>query len=163
MIHGINSSNVASYTLVMNTDNHALSEYTNFPFNGVVRVGDVFFASASDGIYILDEGNTDNSVNISSEIQTGLFDTMTAIPKMAIITGSVTGELEMSISIDNGDFYMYPVVSENLGAHVEARCKFGRGLNVNGRYAQCGIKNISGSAFVIDSMRVYSYPPRKRR
>lgn len=169
MIHATNSNSLATYVLVMNTDNHSLAEYVNFPFNSIANMGDICFAASSDGIYIIDEGITDDNLNIDAEIQAGLFDTMTAISKEAIITGwvignvSTSGGLDVVVSVDNGDVYTYPAIPDNSGSHAEMRAKFGRGLNPKGRYVQCGIKNKQGAAFIIDNMRVYSYPPRKRR
>lgn len=169
MIHAINNNKAVIYTLVMNTDTHALTEYVNFPFNSAVIVDGICFVAASDGIYIIDEGDTDSGSNIDVEIQAGSFDTMTAISKMAIITGVVvnspltTGGIDVTVSIDNGDIYSYPALPEGDGSHIEMRAKFGRGLKPTGRYAQCGIKNKQGSAFTVDSMRIYSYPPRKGR
>ena len=167
MIHAINGS-AGPYTLVINTQNHALTEYTNFSFNSIAKIGNVYIAASADGIYVLDESATDNGTNIDAEIQTGLIDTLTSIPKEAIIagtaaTGTAEATLSVGISIDDGEEYTYPALQSGSGIHREFRAKFGRGLNQKGRYARVRVSNELGSPFAIDSVRVYSNPARKQR
>ena len=60
-------------TVVMNTANKAVSEYSGFNFNSVCRVGRHYFAANSSGIYVL-RGESDNGAPINAEIKAGSTD-----------------------------------------------------------------------------------------
>ncbi|MBF0290545.1 MAG: hypothetical protein HQK86_00155 [Nitrospinae bacterium] len=60
-------------TVVMNTANKAVSEYSGFNFNSVCRVGRHYMAANSSGIHIL-RGDSDNGAPINAEMKTGMTD-----------------------------------------------------------------------------------------
>lgn len=55
--------------VVMNTLNHALTQYQNMPFNNIVRVGGAIYGVSSNALYLL-ESDTDDGVAISASFET---------------------------------------------------------------------------------------------
>ncbi len=58
---------------VMNTENTALSLYTNYPFNSFAKIGDRYVGAASDGLHTLD-ADDDNGDAINARLRAGLSD-----------------------------------------------------------------------------------------
>jgi hypothetical protein len=56
--------------LVVNTETNSLFKYTNYPFNSFSGR----YAAYTDGIYELDNGNTDNGTDINAFFETGFID-----------------------------------------------------------------------------------------
>lgn len=139
----------------VNTESKAGSRYSNFNFTSLARVGDAFYASAPDGLYLLD-GQDDDGTFIDALILTGKFDFDSAYFKHvreAFIGYSSDKPIVLkTISSQDGvETVRYYTLSEHwTGADREARVKLGRG--VKSRYWQFEIRNFEGGQMELDRL-----------
>jgi len=141
-------------TYVLNTQSGGISEYTNYNFNSFSYP----YAIASDGLYLLDEGDTDNGGKITASIKTGLLDFGSALHKQvpyAYLGVTSTGELMLNTITTNHGIkkeIWYKVKATN-GAVDTARVKLAKGTKA--KYWQFELSNeIDGEKFDIESMEV---------
>ncbi|MCK5608570.1 hypothetical protein KAR91_42200 [Candidatus Pacearchaeota archaeon] len=143
-------------TSVMNTENNAVTEYSNFGFNSFCVFNGKYLGAKSDGIFEL-TGDTDYA-SPSPALVNGTF-TLPTIdagkgqprkPRDAWIAGR-KGEIQLSVAVDEKTTYNYS--SEIIDPDIhEERIKIGRGIR--GRFFSFIITNVDGSRFNISIMRV---------
>lgn len=137
---------------VMNTVTHAVSEYTNFPFNSYCEFNGKSLAASTSGLFSLG-GDLDGTANISASFSSGVSDFGTSQLKRAerVYLGYRADGL-MALKVTTGEsverwYELHASDTEN-GIH-EARIKLGKG--VKSRYWQFELVNKAGSDFEIDS------------
>jgi hypothetical protein len=133
-------------TIVMNTFTGAVSEYTGFGFDSITPT----HAGSANGLFELG-GDTDATVPIVAQIQTGKKQWGTALKKYAdIVFLSIKGLGVGRVAIlGETTSYTYNVALEKDGV---SRCKPGRGIREN--YLAFGFTKTDGLAFQLDSMEV---------
>lgn len=150
--------------VVMNISNHAVTEYPNYGFNSFCTFNEVALgAITGSGIYVL-SGNKDVAKRIDAEVVTGMVDTHKDVVRKQIeawLTGRTKGELKLTVHLNEGVLYDYPF--DRIRHKIdELRAKVGKGIKQ--RFAEFGVKNVAGSDFDIDSLRIDGEPvPRKTR
>lgn len=146
---------VASYeSYAINLKTGAVSHYTNFPFDNIVRFGDRFYGVKSDGIFEL-TGNTDNGTNIDAKVTTFMTDFGSPNNKRVLWTyllGRLDDGMNVTVNTDEGLSYTYPTVGANDGSMRTHRAKVGRGLK--GNYFSFTFENVDGADFEIDHVDV---------
>ena len=142
---------------VINTENTALSRYTNYPFNSFAKIGDSYVGAASDGLHTLD-GDDDNGDAINARLRQGLSDMgsrkLKQIPE-AYIGASVDGQLLMQvITVDERTGTkkgaIYKMANRGAVVNRENRIQFGKGLkSVDWDWI---LENVDGADFDIGSI-----------
>lgn len=141
--------------LVMNINNKAVTEYLNFAFNSLCKFNGKFYAANRNGIYLL-EGESDDTTPIEARIKTGVLDLgQPAIkrPRYAWMTYRAPKGIVLFVQTDEEEEIWeeeFPVIWEKIH---EARAKIARGLK--NRFMTFGLKNKDGSAFDIDTLRIF--------
>lgn len=130
----------------------AVTRYTDFAFDNVLRFGDKFFGVRADGVYEL-AGDTDDGAPIVAQVRT--FNTnfgatnIKRVPFM-YVSGQVGTDLKVGFVADKGVEYKYPVgLVREQGVHT-GRAK--AGLGVKGSYYNFSITNEDGQDFQIDRL-----------
>lgn len=148
------------YTFVLNTENEAISTYTNYDFNSIY--GNL--AANDIGIYEL-SGNTDNGATIESVIRTGLMDFGESRHKQipyAYLGLTNDGDVMLKSITDNYGIRnerWYKLVPSR-DATDTTRVKLGKG--VKARYWQFELMNINGADFDIESIELYPLVLKRR-
>jgi hypothetical protein len=136
----------------INTRNTAISKYTSYPYNSFAKFGDLYLASSSNGIFLL-EGAKDEAVNIDAKFATGLMgmgvDKLKRVIDMFLGIKS-DGKYDLKVTTDDGVESSYELTDTNPILHP-IRQKFGKGKR--GKYWKLKIYNKEGSDFEIDSIQ----------
>ena len=136
----------------INTKNMAISNYTNYPYNSFAKFGNLYLASSSNGIYLL-EGTKDETANINTKFSTGLMgmglDKLKRVIDMILGIKS-NGKYDLKVTTDDGIESTYELTDASSVPHPVRR-KFGKGQR--GKYWKLKIYNKEGSDFEIDSIQ----------
>lgn len=151
---GYTAAGVTHPTIVMQTQNLALTEYTNYPFNSFAKFNGIYLGASGTGIFAL-TGATDAGTIIDAAARVGTSDFGTShlkeVDRMYIGYRS-DGEMVLRVFTDEIHVRDYLVKNKGLsGLHVN-RVQMGKG--VIARYYQFEIQNRNGSDFELDVMEV---------
>lgn len=142
-------------TIVMNTLNGAVTEYTGFGFQSITPT----HAGSATGLFALG-GDKDGAARILARIQTGKRQWGSSlkvfITKVFLAIKS-TGTLKFHVDTRT-EAYNYPVIVAPSG---QSSAKPGRGIREN--YLSFGLSNPSGQAFTIDAIEVPEITSKNRR
>lgn len=137
-----------------NTDTFAHSQYENYDFDSMIRLGEKHYGSKDDGIYEL-TGSNDAGSEIDWFLSSHQTDAETALHKRwpkAYLGFSGDGFVYLRTIADNGKerIYMFKKTSPKLkGAGVT----LGRG--VKSRYWMCDLVGVDGSDIDIEQIEFY--------
>jgi len=141
--------------VVMNASHGAITEYNRFNFNSMAYRGDQLITASASGLYAVG-ANKDDGRDIDAVVLFGVTDMYEKILKRAReswITMRADGDVSLIVKVDEATEYYYPVEHKHGEQHAyESRAKIGRGIN--SRFIQFGLKNLGGSNFRIESMKV---------
>lgn len=138
---------------VVNTASLAPSEYRNFDFNSMARLGDRYYGVNDEGLFLLD-GSDDAGDPIEASILTGQLDFGSSYLKRceyAHVGYTASGELVMKvITTQDGarTERWYKAKTTVAGDDREGRFKLGKG--VKSRYWQFEWVNVEGADFELD-------------
>lgn len=144
-------------TLVLNTENTAVSEYSNFAFNSYAYLQGQLLACKDDGLYLLG-GDTDNGTEIEAILRTGLMDFGTSNKKIltdAYIGYTTSGRLLLkTLSTEGGTKQerWYELTAVTADSPTANRVKTAHG--VKARYWQFEIRNLDGNDFELEKIEV---------
>ena len=128
----------------------AVTRYTNYPFDNIVRFGNKFFGIRADGIFEL-TGETDDGVNIDATLTTFMTkfgaDNLKRV-KWLYLFGRMGEGVNVTFKADEGVGYTYQSVGMDDGTIRMHRARPGGKLR--GTYYEFTIQNINGSKFHID-------------
>jgi len=141
--------------IVMHLFNYAVSHYVNYNFNSLAHFNKVFLGANENGIYILD-GNEDLGEKIEAEIGSGVSDLggsgAISIPREAWLAYRSDGEMELDVKMDEHED-LPPITYDKIAhAIMDMRGKLGRGDKA--RFFTWKLKNVDGSDFSLESLRV---------
>lgn len=141
--------------VVMNILNYAVSEYKNYNFNSLVYFNGVFLGINEEGIYPLD-GNDDLGEPIQARIKSGVVDLggkgAITIPREAWLSYRSDDSMQLDIKVDEVMDLPSMFFSKVSRAITECRTKLGRGIK--GRFFTWDLKNVGGSDFSLESLRI---------
>ena len=149
----------------VNLSHFGVTEYSNVPFNSFCNYHGtgIYVGASEEGIFLLD-GEDDNGVKINATVQTGSEDLWSKMIRR-LREGFVTmrgGEISLDIILDEGR--LNPVkrnlVSVSDVMHEE-RFKTPRGLK--NRFFSVIIKNLGGSDFDVESLRIFCDEIQRRK
>lgn len=133
----------------VNLLNGAVTHYTNWPFQNVIRLGNKFYAVKSDGLYLIG-GYADVTAPISASVECFKtdFDSVNfkRVP-WTYLAGRFSNGVTVEASVDGGTVYPYDTHPVR-GEEGVVRAQLGRGLR--GTYYTLKFKNIDGGTFDVD-------------
>ena len=140
--------------VVMHLFNYAVSEYKNYNFNSLLHVNGVFLGLNEDGVYLLD-GDDDLGELIQARIKSGLEDfgeKAITIPREAWLAYRSDNGMQLDVRVDEVTDLPSMFFGKVARAITECRAKLGRGIK--GRFFTWDLKNVGGSDFSLESLRV---------
>ncbi len=150
-------------TIVSNTRNFAISEYTNFGFNSMCKFNGKYLYANSNGIYE-GGGDNDDGAQIDASYKTGAIDTYTTeIQRLrdCYLIFRSDGDIQLFSVGDEINSRTYHITGSHATTIHERRVKFERGIK--DRHFNFGISNVNGSSLEVDSAKILSEPIKKRR
>lgn len=141
----------------VNTETGAPTEYQNYPFNSMCRLGQRYFGAAEDGLYLLD-GSNDDGDPIRARILTGEMDFDSPNLKRverAYMGYTTRGDLVLKVIVTHAGKhteYWYQASALTSGERTETRVKIGEGIV--SRYWQFELVNSDGADFEIDRLDI---------
>ncbi len=152
-------------SIVMHLFNHAVSEYVNFNFNSLAFFKGFLIGTNEDGLFILG-GKDDLGQPIQADVRTGIHDLgkdgIIAFPKEAWLVYRTDGQLELDVEVEE-DGSPYPYIFERTHSNriTEVRETLGKGLT--DRFYTFTLKNLSGSDFDLESLRILGNVMKEKR
>ena len=144
-------------TIVMNTLNGAVTEYSRFAFQSITPN----LTGSALGLFALG-GDTDAGEPIVGRINTGARDWgSTQLKHIAAAYFSLrqtSGEAVFSVGVEGGRSYQYPMMLRGKGV---SRAVPGRGIREN--FLSFGFEVPGGQAFVLSGIEVNIHPSKTRR
>lgn len=137
----------------LNTESGAPTEYQNYPFNSMAKLGQRYYGAAEDGLFLLD-GDTDDGDPIRARILTGEMDFDSPNLKRierAYMGYTTRGDLVLKVIATHAGVqteYWYKAAALTNGERTESRVKIGEGIV--SRYWQFELVNSGGADFEID-------------
>lgn len=150
---GYNSDDGLWTGWVMNTQNAAVTNYSEWNFNSFATLSTVDIAASSTGLYALG-GSNDSGVPISAIAtfaKSDFGDSRLKRMPYAYIGVRATGQLYFITQTDDGVERVYSLVATAPGPRTE-RIQMARG--VTSRYWQFTLENVAGSDFRLDEMEL---------
>lgn len=142
--------------VVMNTQNNAVTEYDQVPYNSITKIGTgVYAAAAGDGLYYM-EGDLDDTANIDTYITTKLMNFGESKYKRvdrAYVAMSNDGPMVLKVITRNAlgtlteDWYELENTSDTMRTD---RIKLGKGLKSH--YWQFTLSNKNGADFNLSEL-----------
>ncbi len=149
-------------TIVMHTENSAITTYDNYAFNSLAKFNGVYIGAKSDGIFAL-HGDSDDGASISASAKIGITDFGTShLKKMdrCYVGYSSDGDMILRVSTDGvttRDYVLRGTGAPGVhGGHV----RIGKGIAA--RYWQFEIFNNAGSNFGLDVLEFKPTELRRR-
>jgi len=141
---------------VVGAKSFAHTQYSNYPFIALGKVGNQYLGVASDGVYLL-SGDADQSAEINVDVRTGFeaFDSDVLKRVLNVYAAMESDEeIEVQLNIDGEDtLRTYPLLRKgHLEGKTRARADGARGLR--SRYWQVGLLTRNGTSFEISEMNV---------
>lgn len=137
-------------TVALQTQNQALTTYTNYPFNSFARFNGLYLAAGTGGIFSI-TGATDNGTAIDAVARLAATDFGTSALKRIdrlYVGYRADGDLQLKVILEGDDEHTYLLphnAQESIHGH---HAKLGRGLAA--RYWQFEVANRSGADFSLD-------------
>ena len=149
-------------TWAMNLSTKAVTEFTNFEFTSYIEFGGNVYASSANGVYKLDDSNTDEAVNIYGAFATGNYnfdDSHTKRVPRIYVEMKATGDMRFSTTVPVGGTRGYGLYYDGVDAPRTRRIPIGRGpRSVTWKF---GANNMAGSYFEVS--RILAHPEIMRR
>lgn len=143
-------------TWVINYESNAVSRYTNFNFNGFSKIGDKYYATNSNGLYLLDGTKDEDSIFIPAKIVTGNIDLS------GIGVKSNARDIELYVKNDgtmtlrayasDNQYFDYKLSKVN---EVIAGSRVKLGMGRKAVYWQFELTNDQGTDFELDTTKIY--------
>lgn len=142
-------------TMVMNTQNKALTLFENYLFNSMCAFGGKHFGATSSEIFELDSDTKDNGVPIEWNFKTGYLDLEQKVKKKLIeawTSYKSDGDIKFTVMQPDGQQYEY-ILEGIETTETGLRVKFGKGIKT--KYIALNISNIDGSSIDLDELKLH--------
>lgn len=132
----------------------AVTHYTNYPFDNILRFGDKYYGVAPTGLFEIG-GSLDLTTAIDARVKT--FSTQLGSSKMKRVpyvysSGRSDGGVSVGVIADEGTTYSYESDWGEVAGSTNHRTQVGKGIR--GVYYAFDVSNISGSSLELDSLDV---------
>ena len=155
-LYAVGSSGAAvtyeAYSVSLLEETTAVTHYTNYPFDRIVRFGSKYYGVATDGLFEL-TGDLFDDVPIVAVVRTGETDFKAREVKRPIsmyVAGRVGGDFSVAVTSAEIKEYAYtyrPVLKTGARNY---RVMFGKGIRA--RYLSYAFSNTQGEDFDIDEL-----------
>jgi hypothetical protein len=139
-----------SYAINLTTG--AVTHYTNYPFDNILRFGSKFYGINSTGVWEL-TGDLDLTAPIDAHIKTFQTDfgtkNMKRLPYV-YLSGRSDGGVTIGVTADEGTTYSYPSQWGEAPGNTNHRVVPGKGLR--GVYFGLDVSNVAGGSLQLDSI-----------
>lgn len=162
MLSTISVATVVEYeAYAINLSTGAVSRYTEFPFDQILRFGNKHFGVRPDGIYEL-TGDTDDGDPIAASVKTFPTDfgvtNFKRIPYVYLM-GRFGGDMEVGTQVNEGSEYTFPAPAiRGSGVHA-LRAKIAQGIK--GNAWSFTFSNVDGADFDIERAEALITPTSK--
>lgn len=143
-------------TWVLNLRRGALTEYNNFTYNSFAQFNGQLLAASSDGLFALDNTDTDDGEDIDASVITAQTDfgstKLKRVPRLYVGYKSA-GDMELHTITSEDGTRKYLLTRNGIAGIQHRRVPMNRGPKT--RYWQFGIANRDGADFLIESLSAY--------
>lgn len=149
-------------TWAVNLPKKAVTEYTGLAPVGFAQIGQNYYMATGAGLFRLGIGDTDNGVEIASQVDLGKNDFGSSFHKRlprVYVSGKFSGAMEVHTVLAETGRRKYLLVDNLNPGFVQRRVPMGRGPR--SRYWQIGFANREGADFTLGS--VLALPTRDSR
>lgn len=146
------SSSYSAYAL--NSENRALTTYSNLPIRGLAKFNGVYLAAGPGGLFVLG-GDTDAGALINASVRlaaTDFGDPHIKRVEQMYVQYRTTGDLTLKVIINEHEEYDYTLPAAGHTTLSPGRVKIGKGAK--GVYWQFDIANRDGADFEFDAISV---------
>jgi DNA-binding beta-propeller fold protein YncE len=142
-------------TIVLNTDNFAVTEYNNYNFDSIAELEGKYYAVGPNGLVRLD-GSNDNGTKIQGTVRFAQIDLHKRVVSRlvdAYLSGHVSGKVAVRIIQESQGDYLY-MIEDVIGKLKAYRVKAPK--NMRDRYVSYEISNVDGAEIEIEELSVIS-------
>lgn len=142
-------------TMVMNTQNKALTLFENYLFNSMCAFNGKHFGATDTGIFDLDAGTKDNGVPIEWNFKIGYLDLEQGQKKKLVeawVSYKSDGDVKFTVVQPDGEQYEYVLQGIDT-TETGLRVKFGKGIRT--KYIALDVSNIEGSSIDLDELKLH--------
>ena len=142
-------------TIVLNTDNFAVTEYNNYNFDSIAELEGKYYAVGPNGLVRLD-GSSDNGTKIQGTVRFAQIDLHKRVVSRlvdAYLSGHVSGKVAVRIIQESQGDYLY-MIDDVIGKLKAYRVKAPK--NMRDRYVSYEISNVDGAEIEIEELSVIS-------
>ena len=144
-------------TLCLNLEGLQHSQWANWDFNSMAKVGDKYVGASENGIYEIDTGGHDDGAPIEAFFELPTSDWGVSFQKRirSFYVGYETdgGDLALTARDDEGRERTY-LLKANHSGNLQHGAKVFGARDCKGRYWMIRIDNINGTDFSIDHIEV---------
>lgn len=149
--------------LVMNTQTSALSQYANFPFNSMTVFGDAYLGASAEGLFVIAQGNLDNTTVIDAIARLNTTDFGTSFEKRidrCYVGYRADGNMTLRVYTDEVNVRDYLIEAYGKNGIHGNHTRIGKGLSA--RYWQFELRNNNGADFELNALELKATQLRRR-
>jgi len=142
----------------INLTTGAVSHYTNYPFDNLLRFGNKYYGVKSDGLFEIG-GSLDLTLPIEAHIktfQTNLGDKNQKRLPYVYASGRSDGGVIIGVTADEGETYEYESDWGEVAGSTNHRTTVGKGIK--GVYYSLDVKNVNGGSLELDEISAHVAP-----
>lgn len=136
----------------INLSTGAVTHYTNYPFDNIIRLGAHYYGINSEGMFQIG-GDKDITTSIPAHFKTFMTNFGTTVQKRVpsvYTSGRSDGGVTLGITADEGDLYEYTSSWNNVAEAKNHRTIVGK--NIRGSYYSFEISNVDGGTLELDEI-----------
>lgn len=140
-------------TWAMNTQNEALTEYTNYNFNSYANFNGKLYAAGTSGLYSI-QGKLDDTAGVVWSFQTGFHDDANPqLKRLHQLIMSVRHNAAVRVRVWTDEITFYDYTLANFREQLQqVRVKTGKGLR--SKFYKIELTSMGGTDFQIDALEV---------
>jgi hypothetical protein len=143
-------------SLCLNLKGSQLSQWQNYDFNSMAKIGGQYVGAGENGLMLLERGDFDNGAPIEAFFELATSDW--GIPEQKRIRAlyfgyESDGNLMVTVRDDDGNERSFTLLP-NHSANLQHGAKITGARDGKGRYWMVRVDNVNGSDFSVDSIQV---------
>ncbi|MEE4113546.1 MAG: hypothetical protein V2I40_12080 [Desulfobacteraceae bacterium] len=143
-------------SLCLNLKGGQLSQWQNYDFNSMAKIGGQYVGAGESGLFTLDSGDFDSGMPIEAFFELATSDW--GIPNQKRIRTlyfgyESDGNLMVTVRDDDGNERFF-TLAPNHSANLQHSAKVPGARDGKGRYWMIRVDNVNGSDFSVDSIHV---------
>ena len=147
----------------INLGHHGVTEYVGLEPTGFAHIGDRYYMTTAEGLYLLGSGDKDDTIDIDAAVDFATSDFGSSFHKRfprAYVSGRFHGPMEFHTILAESGRRKYLLVDNSNPGFVQRRVAVGRGPR--SRYWQIGFANRQGADFTLAAIVVDSATDPRR-